>query len=55
MLVVLTAFEAFGTDASEHPPSVWTKVFVFLALYAFPTTPPILNLIHRFLTPQILL
>jgi hypothetical protein len=33
ILVILSAFEAFGTDASKHPPGVWTKIFVFLALY----------------------
>jgi len=38
VLVVLTAFEAFGTDALEHPPGVWTKVFVFLALFFFEGT-----------------
>lgn len=32
ILVVLTAFEAFGVDRLAHPPGVWTKVFVFLAL-----------------------
>jgi hypothetical protein len=32
VLVILTAFEAFGTDAGKHGPGVWTKVFVFLAL-----------------------
>jgi len=33
VLVVLTAFEAFGTNALAHPAGVWTKVFVFLALF----------------------
>jgi hypothetical protein len=32
ILVILTAFEAFGTDALKDHPGVWTKVFVFLAL-----------------------
>jgi hypothetical protein len=32
ILVILTAFEAFGTNALLHPPGIWTKVFVFLAL-----------------------
>jgi hypothetical protein len=29
----MTAFEAFGVNALSHPAGVWTKVFVFLALY----------------------
>jgi len=29
----LTAFEAFGVDATKHHAGVWTKVFVFLALF----------------------
>ncbi|KAF8995445.1 hypothetical protein BDQ17DRAFT_1392212 [Cyathus striatus] len=33
VLVVLTAFEAFGVNALEHGAGVWTKVFVFLALF----------------------
>ncbi|OJA11131.1 hypothetical protein AZE42_02378 [Rhizopogon vesiculosus] len=32
VLVVLTAFEAFGVNAFTRPAGVWTKVFVFLAL-----------------------
>jgi hypothetical protein len=32
VLVVLTAFEAFGVNALTHTAGVWTKVFVFLAL-----------------------
>jgi len=32
VLVVLTAFEAFGVNAHVHKAGVWTKVFVFLAL-----------------------
>jgi len=31
-LVLLTAFEALGVDANIYPASLWTKVFVFLAL-----------------------
>jgi hypothetical protein len=33
LLVVLTGFEAFGVNALHHPAGVWTKVFVFLALF----------------------
>lgn len=33
VLVVLTAFEAFGVNARYSPAGVWTKVFVFLALF----------------------
>ncbi|ESK92881.1 membrane protein [Moniliophthora roreri MCA 2997] len=33
VLVVLTAFEAFGVNALEKPAGVWTKVFVFLGLF----------------------
>jgi hypothetical protein len=33
VLVVLSAFEAFGVNALTHPADVWTKVFVFLALF----------------------
>ncbi|KAJ1304259.1 hypothetical protein OPQ81_005420 [Rhizoctonia solani] len=32
VLVVLTAFEAFGVNALTHPAGVFTKVFVFLGL-----------------------
>jgi len=38
ILVILTAFEAFGTDALKDHPGVWTKVFVFLALFFFEAT-----------------
>jgi len=38
VLVVLTAFEAFGVDASKHHAGVWTKVFVFLALFFLEAT-----------------
>jgi hypothetical protein len=30
--VFVTAFEAFGVDATQHHAGVWTKVFVFLSL-----------------------
>jgi hypothetical protein len=33
VLVVLTAFDAFGVNAITHGAGVWTKVFVFLALF----------------------
>jgi len=33
VLVVLTAFEAFGVNARHEAAGVWTKVFVFLALF----------------------
>ena len=33
VIVLLSAFDAFGLDAAKHHhPGVWTKVFVFLAL-----------------------
>jgi len=32
-LVVLSAFEAFGVNAHTHKAGVWTKLFVFLALF----------------------
>lgn len=32
VVVVLTAFEAFGINALTEPAGVWTKVSVFLAL-----------------------
>jgi hypothetical protein len=47
VLVVLTAFEAFGVNSLQTGAGIWTKVFVFLALfflegtaaaYAFSTT-----------------
>jgi len=37
ILVTLAACEAFGTDTS-NPPSWWTKVFVYLALFFFCST-----------------
>jgi len=33
VLVVLTAFEAFGVDSRHTPAGIWTKIFVFLALF----------------------
>jgi uncharacterized membrane protein len=33
VLVLLTAFEAFGVDSTTHRDGIWTKVFVFLALF----------------------
>ncbi|KAJ6558523.1 hypothetical protein DFH09DRAFT_922414 [Mycena vulgaris] len=33
VLVVITAFQAFGVDALTTRAGVWTKVFVFLALF----------------------
>ncbi|KAG5646813.1 hypothetical protein DXG03_002190 [Asterophora parasitica] len=33
VLVVLSAFEAFGVNALHHHAGVWTKVFVFLGLF----------------------
>jgi hypothetical protein len=38
VLVVLTAFEAFGVNAHEHHAGIWTKVFVFLALFFLEST-----------------
>lgn len=32
VLIVITAFEAFGVNAAEHKAGLWTKAFVFLAL-----------------------
>ncbi|KAJ7755742.1 hypothetical protein DFH07DRAFT_489621 [Mycena maculata] len=33
VLVVVTAFQAFGTNAAANPAGIWTKVFVILALF----------------------
>jgi len=33
VLVVISAFTAFGVNAATHPAGVWTKIFVFLALF----------------------
>ncbi|EIN12098.1 hypothetical protein PUNSTDRAFT_99515 [Punctularia strigosozonata HHB-11173 SS5] len=38
LLVVLTAFEAFGVNAHTHAPGIWTKVFVFLGLFFLEAT-----------------
>jgi len=38
VLVLLTAFEAFGVNALTHPAGIWTKVFVFLALLFLEST-----------------
>jgi len=38
VLVVLTAFEAFGVNAVTHKAGVWTKVFVFLGLFFLEAT-----------------
>jgi len=38
VLVILTAFAAFGVDATQKPPNAWTKVFVFLALFFLEAT-----------------
>ncbi|RSH87028.1 hypothetical protein EHS25_003516 [Saitozyma podzolica] len=38
VLVVLSAFAAFGVDAHKHHAGIWTKVFVFLAFVFLETT-----------------
>ncbi|THH03977.1 hypothetical protein EW145_g5859 [Phellinidium pouzarii] len=38
VLVVLSAFEAFGVNAFTHRAGVWTKVFVFLGLFFLEAT-----------------
>jgi len=38
VLVLLTAFEAFGVDSTTESAGVWTKVFVFLALFFLEAT-----------------
>jgi len=38
VLVILTAFEAFGVDKLAKPPGVWTKIFVFLGLFFLEAT-----------------
>lgn len=38
VLVVLTAFEAFGNNALEQKAGVWTKVLVFLGLFFLEAT-----------------
>ena len=32
VVVLLTAFEAFGVDATENPAGIWTWLFVFISL-----------------------
>jgi hypothetical protein len=38
VLVILTAFEAFGVNALTTPAGLWTKIFVFLALFFLEAT-----------------
>jgi hypothetical protein len=38
VLVVLSLFEAFGVDALKQRAGIWTKVFVFLALFFLEAT-----------------
>jgi len=38
VLVFVTAFEAFGVDARTHAAGVWTKIFVFFALFTLEST-----------------
>ena len=38
VLVVLSAFTAFGVNALTHHAGIWTKVFVFLALFFLEAT-----------------
>ncbi|KAF7797874.1 hypothetical protein EIP86_009080 [Pleurotus ostreatoroseus] len=38
VLVVLSAFTAFGRNALTHDAGIWTKVFVFLALFFLEAT-----------------
>ncbi|KAG6918862.1 hypothetical protein DXG01_010925 [Tephrocybe rancida] len=38
VLVVLSAFEAFGVNALKQPAGVWTKIFVFLAFVFLEST-----------------
>ncbi|KAF8813682.1 hypothetical protein BYT27DRAFT_7180436 [Phlegmacium glaucopus] len=33
VIVIVSAFDAFGVDALHHGAGIWTKVFVFLALF----------------------
>jgi hypothetical protein len=42
VLVAITAFQAFGVNALDDAAGIWTKIFVFLALYVVPalTIPP---------------
>jgi hypothetical protein len=38
VLVVITAFEAFGVNSQTHHAGIWTKVFVFLGLFFLEAT-----------------
>lgn len=38
VLVITTAFDAFGVNALTHPAGVWTKVFVFLGMFFLEAT-----------------
>lgn len=38
VLVILSAFTAFGVNAYNHHAGIWTKVFVFLALFFLEAT-----------------
>ena len=38
VLVVLSAFTAFGVNSLDHHAGIWTKVFVFLALFFLEAT-----------------
>jgi len=38
VLIFLTGFEAFGRNANTHSAGVWTKIFVFLALFILEAT-----------------
>ena len=38
VLIVLSAFSAFGVNASTHHAGVWTKVFVFLGFFFLEST-----------------
>jgi len=38
VLIILTAFEAFGVNAITHKAGIWTKVFVFLGLFFLEAT-----------------
>jgi hypothetical protein len=33
VIVFLTAFEAFGVNATKHDDGIWTKIFVFLSFF----------------------
>ncbi|KAG6827959.1 hypothetical protein H0H87_003260, partial [Tephrocybe sp. NHM501043] len=48
VLVVLSAFEAFGVNAVDKRAGVWTKVFVFLALFFLEGT----AVTYAFSTPE---